>query len=234
MTCSQMTKSYVSNITDADNTACELPSNSLASEGQVVVTNSPPDQECLQDIGYDGHCSNAGTEKTVQINAETLGDSYTKEDSKGLEMLVNDVEPSCCTVQVASSSGIHDSAVDHVTNNRATNTDASHDSNMLDVDPLKQVVNTGGANFNCEQSLANEHAAQSSQSDTYGNNASVLNTAERGTQIQLKGLNLEENTSSMRGNKVVFTLECCRCRQRIDQQLSASVYVLLVLKLNWH
>lgn len=51
----------------------------------------------------------------------------------------------------------------------------------------------------------------------------------RGTEIQFRGLDLEENVSTLIGNRIVFTLECNRCRQRIDQQLHGSGYVLVTL-----
>ena len=85
-----------------------------------------------------------------------------------------------------------------------------------------------GSQANHEQACSNEHALESSLSNTHGNDSTLLKTVERGTRIQFKGLHLEESTSSMRANKVSFTLECSRCKQRMDQQLAAAVYVLLV------
>lgn len=79
-----------------------------------------------------------------------------------------------------------------------------------------------------EQACSNEHSLESSLSSTHGNDSTTLKTVERGTRIQFKGLHMEESTSSMRANKVLFTLECGRCKQRMDQQLTAAVYVLLV------
>lgn len=79
-----------------------------------------------------------------------------------------------------------------------------------------------------EQACSNEHSLESSLSSTHGNDSTPLKTVERGTRIQFKGLHMEESTSSMRANKVLFTLECGRCKQRMDQQLTAAVYVLLV------
>ena len=77
-----------------------------------------------------------------------------------------------------------------------------------------------------EQACSNEHSLESSLSSTHGNDSTPLKTVERGTRIQFKGLHMEESTSSMRANKVLFTLECGRCKQRMDQQLTAAVYVL--------
>lgn len=79
-----------------------------------------------------------------------------------------------------------------------------------------------------EQACSNEHSLESSLSSTRGNDSTPLKTVERGTRIQFKGLHMEESTSSMRANKVLITLECGRCKQRMDQQLTAAVYVLLV------
>ena len=79
-----------------------------------------------------------------------------------------------------------------------------------------------------KQACRNEHSLESSLSSTHGNDSTPLKTVERGTRIQFKGLHMEESTSSMRANKVLFTLECGRCKQRMDQQLTAAVYVLLV------
>lgn len=85
-----------------------------------------------------------------------------------------------------------------------------------------------GSQASHEQGCSNEHSLESSLSSTHGNDSTPLKGVERGTRIQFKGLHLEESTSSMRANKVLFTLECSRCKQRMDQQLTAAVYVLLV------
>lgn len=71
---------------------------------------------------------------------------------------------------------------------------------------------------------SSQNSQESFENGDFHNSDSVTssNTAERGTQIQFKGLNLEESISSIRGNKVVITFECKRCRQRIDLHLSPS------------
>ncbi|CAH3161631.1 unnamed protein product [Porites evermanni] len=92
-----------------------------------------------------------------------------------------------------------------------------------DIDHKKEIMDMETTSSrNSQECLENEQVAQSSQSDIHGSDSATSNTAERGTQIQFKGLNLEESISSIQGNKVVITFECKRCRQRIDLHLSPS------------
>ena len=44
----------------------------------------------------------------------------------------------------------------------------------------------------------------------------------RGTEIRLRDLELGENTSTLRANFVTMTMECARCKGRVDHQLVAS------------
>lgn len=73
--------------------------------------------------------------------------------------------------------------------------------------------------INCGQGISKnetDHANQAGITDD------IALAVRRGTEIQFRGLHLEENVSTLIGNRIVFTLECNRCRQRIDQQLSGS------------
>ena len=101
--------------------------------------------------------------------------------------------------------------------------DTEPPQNNEDIDHKKEIMDMETTSSqNSQECLENEQVAQSSQSDIHGSDSATSNTAERGTQIQFKGLNLEESISSIRGNKVVITFECKRCRQRIDLHLSPS------------
>lgn len=45
---------------------------------------------------------------------------------------------------------------------------------------------------------------------------------KKGTEIKLKGLELSENTSTIRANTIALTLECARCKGREDHQTISS------------
>ena len=209
----QIRKSYFSSITGVDNTASCESSNKLTLESQDSVLNGLP------------------LLKTTQI--DELSDGFHKienDKSKGLEISGKDTAPNSCSFQGAqndasgaSTSGLHDGAA-NPTNSGMASTDVHCDSSVMGVSDLKQGMSMDSTN--CAQSSTNEHPAQSPQPNAHGDDTAASNTAERGTQIQFKGLNLEESISTMRGSKIVFTLECSRCKQRIDQRLSASGCVL--------
>lgn len=113
-----------------------------------------------------------------------------------------------------------------------TSTSDTNDRNMLEIDNLKQVVDLEGTSStlskqdsNSEHAVPSEDIALSNLSEPHHNDSVASSTVRKGTEIQFRGLYLEENISTLRGSRIVFTLECNRCRQRIDQQLSVSGYV---------
>lgn len=223
-----MGKVFVASITGVDNTACEMPPYKLKLDTRDAISGSPPNPQHLQDVGYGRLCDDMTTDSELmvtQVNQSSddgFNNQMTEEDSKGLERLNKDTETKTVEAFTTDSAGC---TANLLTNNRTINTDVSCrivGDMMLVVDYTKQAMDIDSSNSNFEQSCTNQHAAQSFQSDICDNDATTLKTAERGTQIQFKGLNLEESTSSLRGNKIVFTLDCNRCKQRIDQQLSAS------------
>ena len=218
-----MGKMFVSNITGVDNTACEIPPYKIKLDTCDAISGSPPNsQHILQDVDYGRSCDDMKTDSGLtvfQVNrasVDGLNDDMAKEGSKGLERLNKDIGPENAEHFPSNET---DSTGCIANLLRTVNTDVGFEVGG------KLSMNIDSSNSNCEQSCTNQQAAQSSQSDTSGNDVGSLKTAERGIQIQFKGLNLEESTSTLRGDKIVFTLECSRCKQRIDQQLSASRYI---------
>ena len=220
---------FVSSITGVDNTACEIPPYKLQLDTHDPISGLPLNPQQLQDVGYGRLCDDTATDgelMVTQVNQASddgFNDHTAEEDSKGLERLNEDTEVlENLEAFTTDSTGC---TANPLANNRTINTDVGcriGGDMMLVVDYMKQGMDIDSSSLNCDQSCANQQTAQSSQSDTRDNDTATLKPAERGTQIQFKGLNLEESTSSLRGNKIVFTLECNRCKQRIDQQLSAS------------
>lgn len=146
----------------------------------------------------------------VQSNSPVLEDQNTSTGSAPREEYINDIPAQIKTISDGEGLDI-------------SRNDTEPPQNNEDIDHMKEMIDAETTSFqNNQESFENEEAAQSSQSDIHGSDSATSNTAERGTQIQFKGLNLEESISSIRGNKVVITFECKRCRQRIDLHLSPS------------
>lgn len=146
----------------------------------------------------------------VQSKSPMLEGQNTSTGSAPREEYINDIPAQFKTI--SDSEGLD---IPH--------NDTEPPQNNEDIDRKKEMMDTETTSSqNSQESFENDQAAQSSQSDIHGSDSATSNTAERGTQIQFKGLNLEESISSIRGNKVVITFECKRCRQRIDLHLSPS------------
>ncbi|XP_078374133.1 uncharacterized protein LOC144657650 isoform X1 [Oculina patagonica] len=154
--------------------------------------------------------------KRTQNNGSSDGcQMFEKEDGKTEQSL-------CKVIELKTIQGTQNDTLQTST----SDTDAS---NMSEMDDLKQVVGMGSTfstvsmhDSNEEDKFASKDTMQSNQSETHCQDTVASSTVRRGTEIQFKGLNLEENVSTLRGNRIVLTLECNRCRQRIDQQLSVS------------
>ena len=168
------------------------------SEGKNTSSGSAPCQEYMNNSIYGDQGIKIGPDseliKAAQIKSISGGSHLIiKEDSEGHDILHNDTEPSSCNPQ----------------------NEENHKKEKMETDTT--------SSQNSQENFENEQAADSCLSDFHdSDSATSSNTAERGTQIQFKGLNLEESISSIRGNKVVITFECKRCRQRIDLHLSPS------------
>lgn len=146
----------------------------------------------------------------VQSKSPMLEGQNTSTGSAPREEYINDIPAKFKTI--SDSEGLD---IPH--------NDTEPPQNNEDIDRKKEMMDTETTSSqNSQESFENDQAAQSSQSDISGSDSATSNIAERGTQIQFKGLNLEESISSIRGNKVVVTFECKRCRQRIDLHLSPS------------
>lgn len=211
-----MRRSSVSRIT-----ADGIPTNYPAPDSLVIpdlVTGSRPDGEHAEDTGYEDHCSSTGTDsghvKITQNNGSS--DMFEREDGEKVQSLCSD------NVQDTNNDTFEAST---------SLTDINCVTNVLGIDHLKQVVDidstpstVGKQDLNYEQRIASEGTAQTNQSEPHSHcdDTAASRTARRGTEIQLRGLNLEENVSTLRGIRIVLTFECNRCRQRIDQQMSVS------------
>lgn len=255
LNCSQMRKTFVSSIAGLDNRAGELnPTDEQKLVAHDAVNGSQPNTQHGENNDFGSWqlldtIANSKSLKGSEINVVSSDDGFDcnviMKDSKGKEVLNVQADASCSTFQVTP----HDNSTDSTGNQDIDissinpNVICGNASSMLDADHGQQAV--GISSSNCDQNRNTGYAAQpsqsdtcstdqnsntgcgaqSSQSDSCGNDNTSAKSAERGTQIQFKGLHLEESTSSLRGNKVVFTLECSRCKHRLDQQLSASGYV---------
>ena len=146
----------------------------------------------------------------VQSNSPMLEGQNTSTGSAPHQEYTNDIPAQIKTISDSEGLEIPHNDTEPPQNNE----DIDHEKEIMDAETT--------SSQNIQESFENDQAAQSSQSDIHASDSATSNTAERGTQIQFKGLNLEESISSIRGNKVVITFECKRCRQRIDLHLSPS------------
>lgn len=209
----QMRSKYVSSITSSSTVVPDL------ATGQRQVS------EHVEDNGCESSPSN------MQIDIEFVERNQSNEPSESCQTFENETGK---RVQCLSNDLEHNSC-----NFKDTHSDISHSStsdtnvrNTAEITNVKQVDCMEGASLTLSKQDANselgvlcEDAAQSNQSELHCNDSVATSPVRKGTEIQFRGLNLEENVSTLRGSRVVFTLECNRCRQRIDQQLSVSGYV---------
>lgn len=200
-----------------------------------VATGLQPNNEHVEENDYENHCSRTHDEsehvkRTQNYNGSLDGcQMLEEEDGKTEQSLCNDMRQKSCKVQDTHSDTLQASTSD------------TEGGNMLEINNLKQVVDMGSTSStlnkedsHCEHGFPSEDTTLTNQSEPHSGDTVASSTVRRGTEIQFRGLNLEENVSTLRGNRIVLTLECNRCRQRIDQQLSASgyVYYLQVLDVN--
>ena len=209
----QMRSKYVSSIT-----SCSVIVPDLA-------TGPRPVNEHAEDNG----CGSPSSSK--QIDSEIMERSQNNGPSESCQTLDEEIDES---MQSLSDDVEHKSCYfkDTQSETAQTSTSDTKDRSMSEINNMKQVNCMEGASStlskhdsNSELGVLGEDTAQSNQSEPHYNDSVVSSTVRKGTEIQFRGLNLEENVSTLRGNRVVFTLECNRCRQRIDQQLSVSGYV---------
>ena len=208
----QIRSKYVSSITSCSITVPDL------------VTGRRPVNEQVEENG----CESSPSSKQIDIELvernqnnepSEICQTFEKETDKRVQSLSNDMELKSCNVKDTGSDTPQVSTSDTI------------DRNMSEINNLKQVDCVEDASStlskqdsNSELGVLSEDTAHSDQSEPHGND-SASSPVRKGTEIQFRGLNLEENVSTLRGSRVVFTLECNRCRQRIDQQLSVSGYV---------
>ena len=213
----QMRSKYVSSITSCSTIVPDL------ATGLRQVT------ECVEDSGCESPPSSKQTDiELVERNQNNelcpseSCQTLEKETVKRVQTLANDMEH--------KSSNFKDTHSDA----SQTFTSDTNDRNTAEINNLKLVdcMEQEGASLtlskqdtNSELGVLSEDAAQSNQSEPHGADLVASSPVRKGTEIQFRGLNLEENVSTLRGSRVVFTLECNRCRQRIDQRLSVSGYV---------
>lgn len=205
-----MRSKYVSSIT-----SCSIIVPDLA-------TGPRPVNEHVEDNGRESFSSSKQIDnKVVEINQNNEPSEhcqiFEKETGKQVQSFSNDMEHKTCNFKYT-----------HI-DIPQTSTSDTIDKNMSEINNLKQVDCMEGTSLTLSKQDANskvgavsEDTALSNQSELLCNDSVALSTIRKGTEIQLRGLNLEENVSTLRGSRVVFTLECNRCRQRIDQQLSVS------------
>lgn len=193
-----------------------------------VATASRANNEQMEENNHENHCSSTQINRDQVKRTQNIesSDSYQmpdKEGGKREQSLSNDLELKSCNVQ------------DLDTHNDTLQTYGSDTNarNMSEIDDLKQVVDMGGVSSSLskqdlysEDSFPSEDTTQTNREEPHHGDTAASSTVRKGTEIQFRGLNLEENVSTLRGNRTMFTLECNRCRQRIDQQLSASGYVV--------
>ena len=168
----------------------------------------------------------------VEYNGRENPSSSTQIDSELVEINQNNGPSESCQTFEKENGKRTQSLKDTHSDTLQTSTSDTSNRNMSEIDNLKQVVDLEGASStlnkqdsNSEHAVPSEDIAQSNLSEPHCNDSVASSTVRKGTEIQFRGLNLEENISTLRGTRIVFTLECNRCRQRIDQQLSVSGYV---------
>lgn len=218
-----MRRNIVSSIT-----ASAIPINNPEQDSVDVsdlTTGSRENHEHVEDNDHEIQSS------SKQVDSELARRTQNNGSSDSCQMLKEEdgkTEQSLCKVMELKSCNVEDTQNDTL----QTSTSDTDASSMSEIDDLKQVVGMDSTSStismhdsNEEHKFASEDTMQSSQSEPRCQDTVASSTVRRGTEIQFKGLNLEENVSTLRGNRVVLTLECNRCRQRIDQQLSVSGYV---------
>ena len=209
----QMRSKYISSIT-----SCSIIVPDLAT-GQRPVSEHVEDNGC-ESCPSSKQIDNELVESNQNNEPSESCQTFEKDTGKQVQSLSNDMEHESCNFK--------DTHIDIP----QTSTSDTSDKSMSEINNLKHVDCMEGASStlskqdtNFKLGAVSEDTAQSNQSESLCNDSVALSTIRKGTEIQLRGLNLEENVSTLRGGRVVFTLECKRCRQRIDQQLSVSGYV---------
>ena len=209
----QMRSKYVSSIT-----SCSIIVPDLATD-QRQVSEHVEDNGC-ESCPSSKQIDNEVVERNQNNEPSESCRTFEKETGKQVQSFSNDIEHESCNFK--------DTHID----TPQTSTSDTIDQNMSEINNLKQVDCMEGMSStlskqdtNSKLGALSEDTAESNQSEPLCNDSVALNTVRKGTEIQFRGLNLEENVSTLRGSRVVFTLECNRCRQRIDQQLSVSGYV---------
>ena len=208
-----MRSKYVSSIT-----SCSITVPDLAT-GQRPVSEHVEDNGCKSCPGSK-QIDDEFVERNQNNEPSESCQTFEKEPGKQVQSLSNDMEDKSCNVKNM-----------HI-DTPQTSTSDTVDKNISEINNSKQVDCMEGASStlskqdtNSKLGALNGDTAQSNQSEPLCNNSAALSTVRKGTEIQFRGLNLEENVSTLRGSRVVFTFECNRCRRRIDQQLSVSGYV---------
>lgn len=206
----QARSKYVSSITSCSIVVPDLATGSrhVNEDVQENSCESPPSSKQINVELVERNQNNEPSESCQ---------TFEKENGKSFS---NDMEHKSCTFK-----DTHSDSPETFTSN-------TNDRRVSEINNLKQVDEMEGASLtlskhdsDSEHGVPSEDTAQSNQSEPQCNDSVALSTDRRGTEIQFKGLNLEESVSTLRGSRVVFTLECSRCKQRIDQQLSVSGHV---------
>lgn len=217
-----MRRNYASSITAGGITINNPEQGSLIVSD--VATGSRANNEQMEENDHENRCSSTQIDSdhvkpTQNIESSDSYQMHDKQDGKREQSLSNDLELKSCDVQDLDTP-------DDTLQTFGNDTDAR---NMSEIHDFTQVVDTGGASSYLSKqdsdSFPSEDTTQTNQEEPHNGDTAALSTVRRGTEIQFRGLNLQENVSTLRGNRTMFSLECNRCRQRIDQQLSASGYV---------
>ncbi|XP_068741541.1 uncharacterized protein [Montipora capricornis] len=214
----EMTRAFVARIggTSDDNTLSQIHPNQPKITESNAEGVSPNYRQHLPD-------REIGCQVMDTIQRDNMSNGVAIEDK-----IFNDAADLNCS----SSSLICDKegdkhiteGIDGIKNGNAICESGDSTLNAKNIRHSAECVTMISSDTSYEEPCANEVAVQSTLSHAFGNESETTSskTAERGTQILFKGLHLEESISSLRANKVAFTLECSRCKQRIDQQISAA------------
>ena len=201
----------------------------------------------IQDIG-----GNMGSQNTQDLCGGTIGITHDKQDKDGNDeskslcgdMSVvgtttdSNISPQRPTNASESGTNLTSETLSVVLNETGSDAQESRMLDTLNHDSTAARLKNGELDTGQSSSSVPEdeifegsrqpHQPQTSynQSDKVPSDNFSANAVKRGIEIQFRRLDLDENTVTLRAVKLSLTLECARCHQRNDEQLSGLGYGL--------
>lgn len=92
-------------------------------------------------------------------------------------------------------------------------------------DVTRKKETTCGSNIENETAINDDTSAMFEMIETR-----KLSTSRTGTQIRLRGLDLHENTATVKATSLTFTVQCSRCKNREELSNVTMKYVHFVVE----